>query len=63
MTTKNQAALESSTDMSPVCGTVDVDIPVDILWQCFTRADWWPRWNTCMYLALNHDLVEGQQLL
>ncbi|HZY42996.1 MAG TPA: hypothetical protein VFF59_13475, partial [Anaerolineae bacterium] len=52
-----------STDMEPVHGTVDVDIPADVLWECFRHANWWPRWNACMWWALNDDLVLGQQLI
>ncbi len=55
--------LEQSTDMTPVHGTVDVDIPADVLWECFRHTSWWPRWNACMWWARNDDLVLGQQLI
>jgi len=57
------AALAASTDMEPVHGTVDVDIPIDVLWEAFRDARQWPRWNKCMFWAMNKDLVKGQQLI
>jgi glyoxylase-like metal-dependent hydrolase (beta-lactamase superfamily II) len=57
------AALAASTDMEPVMGSVDVDIPVGILWKTFADPSRWPRWNDCMCWAKNHDLVEGDQLV
>jgi hypothetical protein len=62
MTTTTEELMQS-TDMEPVHGTVDVDIPADVLWECFRHANWWPRWNACMWWALNDDLVLGQQLI
>jgi glyoxylase-like metal-dependent hydrolase (beta-lactamase superfamily II) len=56
-------ALARSTDMAPVHGVVEVGVPIDILWDCFTRADLWPRWNSCMYAALNRDLQVGERLI
>ena len=56
-------ALERSDDMVPVEGTVSVHVPADVLWECFRRADWWPRWNRCFYWARNTDLVPGQPLV
>ncbi len=58
----NAETLAASNDMEPVQGTVDVDIPIDVLWECFRHANWWPRWNTCMYVVRNRDLVLGKQL-
>ena len=55
--------LAGSTDMSPVEGTVDVEVPLSTLWKAFTRADLWPRWNRCMLWVKNRDLVQGKQLL
>ncbi len=55
--------LDQSTDMEPVHGTIDLDIPAEVLWACFRHANWWPRWNPCMWWALNDDLVLGQQLI
>lgn len=63
MTNSQTEQLMQSTDMEPVHGTVDVDIPADVLWECFRHANWWPRWNACMWWALNDDLVLGQQLI
>lgn len=56
-------ALLSSTDMAPVEGTVDVDVPVGVLWEAFTHADWWPRWNKCFFWARNRDLKLGDKLV
>lgn len=62
MTTKEQM-LEKSQDMSPVQGTVDVDIPIKVLWASFTHANLWPRWNKCFFWTHNRDLVLGQRLI
>lgn len=61
--TSKKEALAASTDMVPVQGTVDVDIPVSVLWEAFTHANWWPRWNTCFFWAHNRDLVLGKKLI
>jgi polyketide cyclase/dehydrase/lipid transport protein len=55
--------LAGSTDMVAVEGTVDVDVPVSTMWEAFTRADLWPRWNRCMLWVRNRDLVRDRQLL
>lgn len=55
--------LAESTDMEPVQGTVDVNIPIDTFWECFRHANYWPRWNKCFFCAYNRDLVVGKQLL
>ena len=55
--------LAESTDMEPVHGTVDVDIPIATLWDCFRNARWWPRWNPCMFYGWNRDLQLGKQLI
>lgn len=59
----NATRLAQSLDMAPVEGAVEVEIPADVLWECFARADLWPRWNTCMYVAFKRRLVEGERLL
>jgi glyoxylase-like metal-dependent hydrolase (beta-lactamase superfamily II) len=56
-------ALAASTDMKPVQGTVDVDIPISVLWEAFTHANWWSRWNKCMYWVHNRDLILGKKLI
>ena len=56
-------ALLSSTDMAPVQGTVDVKVPVSVLWEAFTHANWWPRWNKCFFWVHNRDLVLGKKLI
>lgn len=60
--TNNSQTLDQSNDMQAVHGTVDVDIPIDVLWNCFTQANLWPRWNGCMFWVNNRDLILGQQL-
>ena len=56
-------SLDRSTDMTPVTGTVDLAIPVSELWECFTHANHWPRWNPCMFWVQNQNLILGQQLV
>jgi hypothetical protein len=60
--TKEQMLVES-TDMVPVEGTVDVDVPLSVLWEAYTHANRWPRWNKCMLWVRNRALVPGKQLL
>lgn len=55
--------LAASNDMEPVAGVVDVNIPIATLWECFTHANWWPRWNPCFFWAFNRNLILGQQLI
>jgi glyoxylase-like metal-dependent hydrolase (beta-lactamase superfamily II) len=55
--------LADSTDMSPVQGTVDIDVPIDKLWSFFTHANLWPRWNKCFFWARNPNLVLGKHLV
>ncbi len=55
--------LAQSNDMTPVAGTVEVNIPVHEFWEFFTHANWWSRWNKCFFWALNKDLVLGKQLI
>jgi glyoxylase-like metal-dependent hydrolase (beta-lactamase superfamily II) len=57
------AKLFASKDMVPVQGTVDVDIPIDVLWASFEHANFWPRWNKCFFRARNKDLVKGEHLI
>jgi hypothetical protein len=59
----NADTLNRSTDMPPGAGTVDVAIPVDELWACFTHADQWSRWNPCMFWVQNRDLMLGDELV
>ena len=49
--------------MTPVAGAVDVAVPIDVLWDCFARADQWADWNPSMFWVRNHDLVLGQELV
>lgn len=63
MSEQQARQLERSTDMRPVHGTVEVDIPADVLWECFRHAAWWPRWNACMFWGHNPDLKLGDKLI
>jgi uncharacterized protein YndB with AHSA1/START domain len=63
MNTCAAAELVASTDMDPVEGSVDVAVPVEVLWKMFADPSLWPRWNACMCWAHNRDLVEGDQLV
>ena len=56
-------SLDLSQDMAPVAGTVDVTVPIDVLWACFAHADHWQRWNPCMFWVQNRDLELGQELV
>jgi glyoxylase-like metal-dependent hydrolase (beta-lactamase superfamily II) len=49
--------------MTPVHGSVDVDVPVDVLGRAFFQANLWPRWNACMAWVHNRDLTVGDQLI
>jgi len=39
MSQEQSRQLDESNDMSPVQGTVDIDVPADVLWQCFRQAN------------------------
>jgi len=58
-----ERALARSADMAPVKGTVDVEVPISTLWEAFTRADLWSRWNRCMLWVRNRNLVPEKRLL
>lgn len=51
------------TDMAPIQGTVDVHIPISVLWAVFRRPNLWSRWNRCFFWARNTDLVQDQNLV
>lgn len=55
--------LEESQDAVPVVGTVDVDVPIDQLWDCFRHAYLWPKWNHCFCWVRNDDLVRDHLLI
>ncbi|HEY1370476.1 MAG TPA: SRPBCC family protein [Gaiellaceae bacterium] len=55
--------LLASHDMEPVHGTVEIDVPVQELWRCFSRPDLWPRWNDCFLWVHNRSLDVGHQLV
>ena len=56
-------ALLASKEMEPIQGTVDVEVPLPVLWEAFTHANWWARWNKCFFWARNRDLQLGQKLI
>lgn len=62
MAHSKQALLESA-DMAPVQGSVEIDVPIEALWDCFSHPQWWSRWNRCMFWAHNRELAPGQQLI
>ena len=57
------AKLAASTDMVPVEGAVDVEIPADELWSVFARPNLWSRWNPCFLWVLNSTLVKDEHLV
>lgn len=60
---KNQL-LDASTEMpTPIEGSVAIDIPIDILWECFSKPNLWPRWNKCFFSAMNKKTVVGKELI
>jgi glyoxylase-like metal-dependent hydrolase (beta-lactamase superfamily II) len=61
MTQEQSRQLDESNDMPPVHGTVDIEVPADVLWQCFRQANLWPRWNACMFWASNRDSGAGPE--
>jgi hypothetical protein len=64
MTKKSkEELLAESNDMTPVAGSVEVQIPAAALWECFTQANLWPRWNKCFLWARNRNLILGQHLI
>ncbi|MBW4631575.1 MAG: hypothetical protein KME30_06650 [Iphinoe sp. HA4291-MV1] len=55
--------LAVSNDMTPVHGFVDVNVPINIMWETFVSPNTWHQWNQCFFRAFNHELVLGQQLI
>ena len=55
--------LAESNDMEPIAGTVEVNIPINDLWECFTHANLWPLWNKCFFWAHNKELIPGKNLI
>ncbi|MCK5702213.1 MAG: hypothetical protein KAI29_13705, partial [Cyclobacteriaceae bacterium] len=61
---KKNRLLDASTEMpTPIEGSVAIDIPIDILWECFSKPNLWPRWNKCFFSAMNKKTVAGKQLI
>jgi hypothetical protein len=57
------ASLAASTDMEPIHGSVDLDIPCDVLWRAFDQPRLWPRWNRCFFWYRNETLKVGDKLI
>jgi len=55
--------LAQSADMTPVEGAVDIDVPIEVTWECFRHAAWWPRWNGSFWWVRNDVLVAGRRLI
>jgi len=55
--------LMDSNQMTPVEGTVDISIPVDVLWEFFAQPYLWPDWNPCFFWVMNQTLEAGKQLI
>jgi glyoxylase-like metal-dependent hydrolase (beta-lactamase superfamily II) len=49
--------------MVPVEGTIDVRVPIDVLWESFTHGNDWPRWNKCFWWVKNRALRAGDSLI
>jgi hypothetical protein len=58
-----KASLDASIDMTPVEGEVEVEVPAAVLWEAFTHADLWPRWNRSFAWVRNRRLVLGDRLV
>ncbi|MCK1291286.1 MBL fold metallo-hydrolase [Bradyrhizobium sp. 30] len=59
----SKKALDLSTDMEPVHGSIDVAVPPNVLWQAFDQPHLWPRWNPCFFWCRNRRLALGDQLI
>jgi glyoxylase-like metal-dependent hydrolase (beta-lactamase superfamily II) len=55
--------LAASHDMVPVQGSVDIDVPADVLGPAFFQASHWPWWNACMAWVRNRQLRLGDHLI
>ena len=55
--------LDASDAMAPIHGSVEIGVPVQELWRCFSIPEWWPRWNKCFFWAHNRDVNVGDKLV
>jgi hypothetical protein len=39
----------------PIAGSVELDMPVEPLWDTFLDVESWPRWNPCIWRARVRD--------
>ncbi len=60
---KRSEQLDRATDMTPVTDSVELDVPVSVLWEAFNRSRRWSWWNRCFYWVFNRRLVKGKQLI
>jgi glyoxylase-like metal-dependent hydrolase (beta-lactamase superfamily II) len=63
MVERSKSALDQSSDMEPVQGSIDVAVPADVLWKAFDRPWLWPRWNPCFFWCGNRRLRLGDRLV
>ncbi|KST66742.1 MBL fold metallo-hydrolase [Mastigocoleus testarum] len=61
--TSKAEILALSEDMTPIDGYVDLQIPVDVLWETFNRPNTWNYWNKCFFWTFNSELKLGKQLI
>jgi cyclase len=60
---ERKEALAQSTEMEPIQGTIDIDVPITVLWEAFSQPKLWPRWNRCFFWVRNKSLVLNQKLV
>src|ERR1019366_10039208 len=60
---KKGALLAAATDMEPIHGSIEVDVPADILWRGFNKPNLWPRWNPCFFWCRNRTWRLGDKLV
>lgn len=63
MAEDSKDALDRSTDMDPVHGSIDIAVPPDVVWQAFDQPWLWPRWNPCFFWCANRRLKLGDHLV
>jgi hypothetical protein len=57
------APLIEAADMEPIAGSIDLDVPLEVLWQAFQCPRHWPKWNPCFFVAWNPRLEVGGFLI
>jgi polyketide cyclase/dehydrase/lipid transport protein len=48
----------------PIEGSVELDVPIEVLWEAFLDVQRWPQWNPCIWRARvrGGELREGATL-